>query len=668
MAQPTLDAVALHGAADGLGDDEAHPALRPVPVTACTTSVGRPERTPDRVTRRKSADSCRRAVRGSTGDEGARLRRRAWRDPCRGGRTGSRDPRGSASGAGSRGYGCDAGCSAGRCACSRENSPGVRSLRVRGPLQAPGTRRRREGTGVPLVTATSQRYGDLPNPSNQRPGPVEGLLGACPADTPGEPTSVAPQACIAEFRVASVAPRLHFTSCRGHGGCSNGTSPPWFPGSPGRWRCAHAQGVDNTVEWDWPTETGRTVRRMASTPCPGVARPRVESIERHGYRVSDVVDSTAPPPAEAFEQVVLQASPELRRWLDNAKPLNVHDDVMIIAVPSNFARNLLEVRFGPQVESTLTSCYGRSMKIMVTVDDGLNPSPRRWERQGPPGTAPGERDVLDAVRSRDGGSTQEPAVSPGDAAVYAAPAPGTQPVPDGVDPDPSRAERNGVSPTTVASTTLRRCPSVSAEATGARLNPKYTSRPSSSAPRTVRHAAAIAVAENPGKRQPADHLPRLRAGQDPPAHALGHYVRRLRNDPGPLRLHRKAHQRLHQRDQPEQGRRVPAALPRRGRAADRRHPVPGGQGADAGGVLPHLQHAAQRREAGGDDLQPAAEAAGEPQAAAAQPVRLGPHHRRPGPRPRDPHRHPAQEGRTGASRRRARRARVHRDPDPDQHP
>ncbi|MFD1079865.1 hypothetical protein, partial [Longispora fulva] len=63
-------------------------------------------------------------------------------------------------------------------------------------------------------------------------------------------------------------------------------------------------------------------------------------MERHGERVSDVVESSAPPPQAAFEQVVLQASPELRRWLDNAKPLNVHDDVMIIAVPSNFARNL----------------------------------------------------------------------------------------------------------------------------------------------------------------------------------------------------------------------------------------------------------------------------------------------------------------------------------------
>src|SRR3954453_7030692 len=117
-------------------------------------------------------------------------------------------------------------------------------------------------------------------------------------------------------------------------------------------------------------------------------------MDRHGDRGSDVVDSSAPPAMAAFDQVVLHASPELRRWLDNAKPLNVHDDVMIIAVPSNFARNLLEVRFRPQVETTLTGCYGRPMKIMVTVDDALNPSPSAIEpdqeasRDAPPSDEP----------------------------------------------------------------------------------------------------------------------------------------------------------------------------------------------------------------------------------------------------------------------------------------
>ena len=107
--------------------------------------------------------------------------------------------------------------------------------------------------------------------------------------------------------------------------------------------------------------------------------------------------------------------------------------------------------------------------------------------------------------------------------------------------------------------------------------------------------------------------------------------------------------------------RLPAPLPRRRRPARRRHPVPGEQGADAGGVLPHLQHAAQRQQADRHHLRPAAQAAVDARGPAAHPVRVGPDHRRPAARPRDPDRDPAQEGRrrTG-SRRRRRRAGVHR--------
>ena len=158
----------------------------------------------------------------------------------------------------------------------------------------------------------------------------------------------------------------------------------------------------------WSETDRQTLRpivgRKASTPFRGVERPRVGLMERHGERVIDVGDSSGPPAAAAFEQVVLQASPELRRWLDNAKPLNVHEGVMIIAVPSNFARNLLEVRFRPQVETTLTGAYGRPMKIMVTVDDGLNPSPSSIELDQEASRdrrAPGERAVLDRVRDDD---------------------------------------------------------------------------------------------------------------------------------------------------------------------------------------------------------------------------------------------------------------------------
>ncbi len=61
-------------------------------------------------------------VRGAhttTGRQHGRLRRRARRGPCGGGRRGWRDRRGCACAGGSRGSWTDGGCSAGRCACSR---------------------------------------------------------------------------------------------------------------------------------------------------------------------------------------------------------------------------------------------------------------------------------------------------------------------------------------------------------------------------------------------------------------------------------------------------------------------------------------------------------------------------------------------------------------------
>ena len=107
--------------------------------------------------------------------------------------------------------------------------------------------------------------------------------------------------------------------------------------------------------------------------------------------------------------------------------------------------------------------------------------------------------------------------------------------------------------------------------------------------------------------QPALHLRAHRPGQDAPA-ARGRELRRLALDAHvrALRQLGDLRQRLHQLAARQADRGLQAALPHLRRAADRRHPVPRAQGADPGGVLPHLQLAPRGRPADRHELRPAA--------------------------------------------------------------
>ena len=169
--------------------------------------------------------------------------------------------------------------------------------------------------------------------------------------------------------------------------------------------------------------------------------------------------------------------------------------------------------------------------------------------------------------------------------------------------------------------------------------------------------------------QPSVHLRGHRAGQDapPPCHRPLH-ASELSGLAGALRLDRDVHQRVHRCDPHRELDPAQAALPRVRRAARRRHPVPREQGADAGGVLPHLQLAARIGAPDRAHVRPPAEVDRDPRGPPTHPLRVGSDLGCATPRCRDATRDPPAQGRRRRLSCPPRGAGVHRRPHHRQHP
>ncbi|KGN35230.1 chromosomal replication initiation protein [Knoellia flava TL1] len=239
-----------------------------------------------------------------------------------------------------------------------------------------------------------------------------------------------------------------------------------------------------------------------------------------------------------------------RAFLSLAKLVGLLDDTVLIAVPNDFTKDIVETRLRDRVTDTLSQQLGHTVRLAVTVDQSLGDIPV----QDPP---------AHAVTDPDHGAplaTHEPVPAPGvdhlNGLANGAPSDHGAPTvalpggPTAGDADGRRAERraeldgialaddedHGSRPDTA--TTQTRSPGALRPRPGAavpeqveltRLNPKYTFDTFViGASNRFANAAALAVAETPAKAyNPLFIYGESGLGKTHLLHAIGHYARNL---------------------------------------------------------------------------------------------------------------------------------------------
>jgi len=170
-----------------------------------------------------------------------------------------------------------------------------------------------------------------------------------------------------------------------------------------------------------------------------------------------------------------------RAWVSASEPVTLHENTAIVAVPDDFTRSQLETRLRPRLEHALSQALGHQVRLAVTVDTSLadDVHPVDADLDTPEALAPFIAE-------------QAPAVVHAGATISA-----------------PEASQGSVKDT--------------------RLNPKYVFETFViGSSNRFAHAAAVAVAEAPGKAyNPLLVYGDSGLGKTHLLHAIGHYVRNL---------------------------------------------------------------------------------------------------------------------------------------------